>query len=266
VNKIEQEKYVAWVGLTYSDIQIWGQYKRLVDFIFDEYPKSGRRFDEISLPTLFTLSHALELAFKENIKFFREYHGSKIFSKFESWENLIVSHDLKKLATEFKSGFIKLHKKVNAPNEEKMKFLSYFSQLEELIEILDRGTETYRYVNKIDSKGTVTKQSIKSGKKIDLLAVKNLFEKANELFIGAPNALGRYTDYIDYKKGNSQYVKGKGYLYIQKLPFSPEFLEVVKKKLDEQLTSLGSNLWMDSKSGENFEIQVWENDIYIISI
>lgn len=65
MTRIERERYVAWVGLSYDDLQIWGQYERLVDFIFEEYPETNRRFDEISLPTLFTISHAIELALKD---------------------------------------------------------------------------------------------------------------------------------------------------------------------------------------------------------
>ena len=78
MNKIERDKYIAWVGMTYSDAQIWGQYERLVDFIFEEYPKTRRRFDEISLPVLFTMSHAIELALKENIDFYRKYVTTQV--------------------------------------------------------------------------------------------------------------------------------------------------------------------------------------------
>lgn len=145
MTKVEQRKYIAWVGYTQGDIQIWGQYEKLFDFIFEEYPKSGRRFDEISFPTLFTLSHALELGLKENIKFFKEYHDSDHLSKFENWTFLMKSHDLNSLSDEFKSGYYKLHKKVNANKEDKVEFVRYYKFLEELTSLIDRNTETYRY-------------------------------------------------------------------------------------------------------------------------
>jgi hypothetical protein len=267
MNRLERDRYIAWVGYTIGDIQIWGQYERLFDFIFEEYPKTNRRFDEISLPTLFTLSHAIELGLKENIKFFKEYHESKHLSKFENWTLLTKSHDLESLSEEFKSGYNKLHKKVNASKEDKEEFNKYFTSLKTLISLLDRNSETYRYYLKIDNKGDKIKQSIKHSKKIDFLEVKGLFDKVKTLLIGAPNSLGIYTDFIDYQKANPKYKKGKGYLYCQRLHYTEHYLEnSVKKKLDERMTRIKDNRWFDTKTGENFEIEIYNNDIYIIAV
>jgi hypothetical protein len=266
MTRIERERYVAWVGLSYDDVQIWGQYERLVDFIFDAYPKANRRFDEISLPTLFTISHAIELALKENIKFFKKYHGSQHLTKFDSWAMLIKSHDLEALAFEFKAAYMKLHEKVKAEEGDKREFLKYYAELEKLIKILDRNTETYRYSLKLDNEGQVIKKSIDHSKTIDLYTLKTLFDSVKTLFIGAPNSLGRYTDFIDYKNGNPDYKKGRGFLYCQRLNYTEHFLDSVKATLNEQLTPLANGTWMNSKTGENFEIQVWEGNIYIIAI
>lgn len=266
MNRIERDKYIAWVGMTYSDTQIWGQYERLVDFVFDEYPKTKRRFDEISLPVLFIISHAIELALKENIDFYQRYHGNNHFTKFKNFVLQKKSHDLKSLADEFKIGFKRLHKKVKADKVHLDEFSKYYIDLEKLISILDRSTETFRYANKIDNQGNFIKKSIDGKKTIDLLELKELFDKVKTLFIGAPNSLGIYTNYIDFKKGNPKYKKGKGYLYCQRLHYTESFLEDVKEKMNEQLTLIEENTWLDSKSGENFEIQVWNNDIYIIAI
>ena len=266
MDRIERDKFIAWVGMTYDDVQIWGQYERLVDFIFQEFPKTKRRFDEISLPTLFTLSHAIELALKENIKFFKQYHESDHLTKFDDWTHLIKSHNLKSLASEFKIAYNKLHKKVNASQEDKVEFSKYYKKLIELIEILDRNTETYRYSLKLGNDGEIVKKSISNSKKIDFLQVKRLFDEVKTLFIGAPNSMGVYTDYIDYKKGNPEYKKGKGFLYCQKLHYTDHFLENVKERLNDQLTLIAENHWFDPITNENFEIQVWKNDIFIIAI
>jgi hypothetical protein len=263
---LEQDRYIAWVGYTIGNAQVWGQYERLFDFIFEEFPKTSRRFDEISLPTLFTLSHALELGLKENIKFFKDYHESNHLSKFENWTFLIKSHDLKSLSDEFKIGYKKLHKKVKADEENKNEFLKYYKSLQKLISILDRNTETYRYYLKIDNNGNPIKPGIDHFKKIDFLEIKELFDEVKVLLIGAPNSLGIYTDFIDYQRGNPDYKKGKGYLFCQKLHYTEYFLERVKENLDQDLTQIKENRWLDSKSGENFEIEVFEDNIYIISV
>ncbi len=266
MTNLERDIYIAWIGYTTGDTQIWGQYERLFDFIFEEYPKTGRRFDEISLPTLFTLSHALELGLKENIKFFKKYHESKHLSKFENWTLLTKSHDLKSLSDEFKTGYYKLHKKVKADEENKNEFSKYYKSLQKLISILDRNSETYRYYLKINNTGDKIKASIDHSKKIDFLEVKELFDEVKVLLIGAPNSLGVYTDFIDYQRANPSYKKGKGYLFCQKLHYTEHFLERVKEKLSTELIQINENKWMDSKSGENFEIEVHNDDIYIISV
>ncbi|MGH2563582.1 MAG: hypothetical protein ACRDE8_05050 [Ginsengibacter sp.] len=266
MNRLERDRYIAWVGYPTGDIQIWGQYELLFDFIFEEYPKTKRRFDEISLPTLFTLSHAIELGLKENIEFFKKYHESKLLSKFENWTVLTKSHDLKNLAEEFKSGYNKLHEKVKADKNNKEKFNKYFKSLEKLISILDRNSETYRYYLKLDNKGDRIKESIKHSKKIDFIEVKEHFDKVKTLLIGAPNSLGIYTDFIDYQKANPKYKKGKGYLYCQRLYYTEHFLNRVKEELDKTLTRIKDDRWFDTKTGENFEIEIYKNDIYIIAV
>lgn len=266
MNKLERDKYIAWVGYTYGDIQIWGQYERLFDFIFEEYPKTRRRFDEISLPTLFTLSHALELGLKENIKFFKEYHESEPLSKFENWTLLMKSHDLKSLSDEFKSGYNKLHKKVKANKENKEEFTKYYKSLHKLISLLDRNSETFRYNYKTDKQGVIVKKSIVHSKKIDFLEIKDLFDDVKILLVGAPNSLGIYTDFIDFQRANPQYKKGIGYLYRQKLQYTAEFLEFVKETLNETMTLISDGRWLDTMTGENFEIEVFNNDIYIVAV
>ena len=173
---------------------------------------------------------------------------------------------MKSLSDEFKIGYKRLHKKVKADKSHLDEFSKYYKELEKLLLILDRNTETFRYSNKLDNEGKFVKKSIDGKKRIDLLELKGLFDKVKSLFIGAPNSLGIYTDYVDFKQGNPEYKKGKGYLYCQRLHYTESFLENVKEKLNQQLTVIGENTWSDSKSGEIFEIQVWDNDIYIIAI
>ncbi|MDP4270755.1 MAG: hypothetical protein Q8909_11600 [Bacteroidota bacterium] len=266
MNKIERDRFITYIGQTYNNIQIWGQYERMVDFLYEEYPKTKRRFDEIAQPLLFTISHAIELALKENIKFFEQYVTSKQLTKFESWTNLLKSHDLKALSSEFKIFFHRFHKQVKASEEDKNEFNKYYKVLESINNILERNAETFRYSEKLDNNGKTIKPSIKSNKRIDLHEVKSIFDDLKKLFIGAPNAMGIYTDYIDYKKNNPTYKKGKGKLYCQRIPYTEYSLENIKEKLTQDLKKLKDNLWLDPKSNSNYEIQVWNNDIYIIEI
>lgn len=265
MDKKAKDKFITYIGQTDDNIQIWGQYERMVDFLFEEFPKTNRRFDEIAQPLLFTISHAIELALKENIKFFKQYVNPKYLTKFAGWTNLLKSHNLDNLTSEFKIFYDRLHKQVNAPNEDKEKFNKYYEILENLNKILERNVETYRYSEKLDKDGNAIEQSIKSNKKIDLLEVKSMFDDLKNLFMGAPNSMGVYTDYLDFKKNNLEYTKGKGKLYCQRLYYTEHFLAQVQEKLTQDLQKIGENLWLDT-NGSSYEIQVWDKDIYIIEI
>lgn len=266
MHKLNIDKYITYIGYTHNNIQIWGQYEKMVDFLFDEFPKTNKRFDEIAQPFLFIISHAIELALKENIKFFQNYNITKHLTKFENWPLLLKSHDLALLTSEFKIIFYRFHKQVKAPKELKDEFNEYFKILTTLIKILERSTETYRYSEKLDNNGYHIKASIKTQKKINLLDVKSMFNALKDLFTGAVNAMGIYTDYIDFKKNNTNYKKGKGKLYCQKLHYTEHFLENIKATLDKDLIRINENLWTNPSNYKNYEIQIWNKDIYIIEI
>lgn len=266
MNNIEKDRFITYVGQTYNNVQIWGQYDRMVDFLFEEYSKTKRRFDEIAQPFLFTISHAIELALKENIKFFERYVTSKQLTKFENWTHLLKSHDLEALTSEFKIFFDRFHKQVKASKEDKDEFNKYYKILGKLNSVLERNAETYRYSEKLDKNGITVKSSIKISKKIDLLEVKSMFDDLKILFIGASNKMGIYTDYLDFKTNNPEYKKGKGKLYCQRLHYTENFLENVKENLTEDLKKVNDNLWLDQNNYKSYEIQIWDNDIYIIEI
>ncbi|WP_339660025.1 hypothetical protein [Croceibacter atlanticus] len=265
MGKFERDRFIAWIGHSNDNNIIWGQHERLFEFIFEEYSKTKRRFDEISIPTLAVLSHAIELGLKQNIQFFKQYHQSEHLSQFDDWNQLLKSHDLDKLSKEFKNGFLKLHTEVNALHKEKIEFLLYFKKFVLLINILSRHSETYRYAFKLDKNGAITKPSIERSKKIDFIKLKESFDKAKTLLVGASNIMGRYTDFIDYKNAHPEYIKGKGYLLVQKLHYSEHYLISLKEQLDSIFLRTEENKWFDTNTAENYEIEVWDKDIYIIA-
>src|ERR1700733_2145240 len=165
MNMAERDRYRAYVGMyANNNTSIWGQYDRLVEFVFETYSNTNRRFDEIAVSLLHTISHGLELAMKENIEFFAEYHEIQHLTKFENQTALIKSHDLSDLAEEFKIAYFRLHKKLGLDTEETKEFNKYFQPLLELITILDRTSETYRYATKIGKNGEFLKMSLEHQK------------------------------------------------------------------------------------------------------
>jgi hypothetical protein len=78
--------------------------------------------------------------------------------------------------------------------------------------------------------------------------------------------MAKYTDYIDYMRGNASYKGGKGSLLMQRLPYTENFLENVKTYMNKEFTPLKNEIWLDTRTGKNYEIKVWNGDIYILSI
>jgi hypothetical protein len=267
MNMSERDRYRAYVGMyANNNISIWGQYDRMVEFVFKTFSATNRRFDEIAVPLLHTISHGIELALKENIEFFAEYHEVKHLTKFESQTDLMKSHNLEDLAEEFKIAYFRLHKKLGLGIEDTKEFNKYFLPLLELIEILERTSETYRYATKIGKNGEFLKMSLDHQKQIDFLKVRELLSQTQTLFLGAPNSVGHFTDYIDYQRAHTDYNRGNGFLYCQKLHFTEWYLQELTEKLNKEMVKVKDGIWFDQKSGENYELQVWNNDIYIIAI
>lgn len=267
LSRAEKDRYIAYVGMyADSNAAIWGQYDRIVNYIFDSYPKINSRIDPIAVPLLNTMAHGIELGLKESIAFFHTYHESVHLKNFDSWVALEKSHDLDLLAEEFKIGYFKLFDKFGLDQDDREEFNKYYKPLEELLGLLERSAETFRYATKMDKQGAFVKFSVDRHKTFDLLHIKALFDEVNTLFLGAPNSLGSYTDFIDFQRGNEHYDAGIGHLYVQRLTYSEHFLEQTKDWLDERMNQFKPGLWFDDSTGTNYEIQVWNRDIYIIAV
>lgn len=263
----EKDRFVAHLGMYgTNDVSIWGQYDHLVDFIFEEYPKTNQRFDIIAAPLLHTIAHGIELGLKENIAFFREYHGKNQLKYYDNWTALIKSHDLAELADEFRIGYFRLADQLKLRKEEREIFNEYYAPLEELVGILDRASETFRYAAKIDKDGEFIKMSIDGQKTFDFLKIKELFDGVKHLLIGAPNSVAHYTDFTDFQRANKDYDAGKGYLYCQRLYYTEHFLKNIEGQLAETMKLLPSGIWFDPKTAENYEVKVWQGYIYIIAV
>jgi hypothetical protein len=264
----KKNRNMSYVGWADSNQAIWGQYERMVDFLFQEYDKTQRRYDEISIPLLNTISHAIELALKENIIFFNTYSGRQSTSKFENFTTLMKSHNLDRLAAEFKVAFDYVHKKLKITKDQKTEFNTYYAKLEKLLKILERNAETFRYSHKLDKDGNLVKPSIPQNKKIDFLQIKELYQSVKTLFIGAPNGIGHYTDFVDYQKGNPNFKRGKGYLYCQRLPYDLWLFEKLHEEAvkEKKWVKIREHVYFDPQTKENYEITHWNGDIYIIAI
>ena len=73
LSKREKEKLKAYVGHSYSDMNLVGQYENAVDILINHTIEKGERVDLIAHPLLYLMRHSIELALKENIRYLDKY-------------------------------------------------------------------------------------------------------------------------------------------------------------------------------------------------
>ena len=265
MNRRQREKYKAWIGYIDTDARIWGQYKSMVDFIYEKYPSTNRRFEIIAIPLLFTISHAIELGLKENIKYLKKYSQSNLLTAFQNWILLVKSHDLKGLSKEFKSQFNKTCKKLKVEKSIKLEFKNLFKELEKLIDLLERGAETFRYANKLDNKGEFVKTSINFEKKIDFYEIEKAFKEVDKLLTHSADVISHYTDYVNLIEEKPQYKNGyKNHLWCTALYVGGGVDDNIRERFNREMIQQGTDKWLDKEQGESIEMIIHKNHAYLL--
>ncbi|AEE48912.1 hypothetical protein [Haliscomenobacter hydrossis] len=265
MDKRQRENYKAWIGYINSDSRIWGQYTDMVDFVYKEYPKTKQKFEVIAIPLLFTMSHAIELGLKENIMHLKKYSQSKLLTAFNDWMILVKSHNLKGLSKEFNSQFNKTCKKLGVENDIKAGFNKLYGELEKIIVVLEKGTETYRYANKLDNKSEFVEKSLEFEKKIDFYELEKLFTEVDKLLTRTTNLISEYTDYVDLVEAHPQYKIGyKNRLLCRALYVGGGTDLKIRKKFDKEMIRQEDDKWFDKDQGESIEMVIHDDHVYLL--
>ena len=183
------------LGTTFGDY--FGTYQTAVEALYNCIVRKEKTVNEISYPLLFLVRHSLELGYKANINYLAQY--SKLKDKVY-WEK----HFLKELHQALKKHFnmviknLKNDYQVTVAHQEVQEFEKYYTELERLTGIfdtLDRGSYSFRYPVSTAKKGSnvVFAQNVS----INLLEIKEFFDKAMILLTYTVDVLSPYTDYID---------------------------------------------------------------------
>lgn len=166
------------------------QYQEAFEFLFNNRDNAKKESKLIDLPLLYLLRHYLELSFKYNIDYFKDFS--------EKTDYLVKSkdtHDINCLYLGFKLHFDESFKKLKVDKSIKKQINSYFMNLKKLVDILinlDNDGVSFRYSN--DKYGS---------KNIDLETTLNLIED-----IGKPYK--NCKDLLDYSTNvhNDLLIKG----------------------------------------------------------
>lgn len=194
-DKYIRTKFEAFLGNYMSFSSYLSSYENAFKALIDNVNDSGYHVDYLAYPILFTARHALELGFKANIRYFSKYSEKTDYTNSDS-------HNLKDLFNGFKihvrESIKKLKEKydIEVEKEDIEDFENYCKAVDALVsrfDILDKGSFCFRYPVDKDNK-----RAFQPTDKVNILDIKELFEKAMILLHHTADLFSKYTDYAEY--------------------------------------------------------------------
>lgn len=197
--KVVSEKYLrallhAHLGHYTSFTSYLFSYKTAFDILLNQIKEERVAVDVVAYPILFIARHCLELGFKLNIRWFKQYSKKEDYQKANT-------HNLEGLFSGFKlhvRGALKsIENLVGHPIDKTdiEEFESYCTQVEKLtsmLHTLDMFSDSFRYP--IDKKGS---KSFEPNIEIDLLDIEELFQQSMTLLMFTADVFSKYTSYAD---------------------------------------------------------------------
>jgi len=181
----DKDKLTAFIGSSYSDMNIVGQYENAINILINQIVEEKLRIDIIAYPLLYLMRHTIELALKENIKYLSKY------SKLSAGK--LNTHTLTELVLKFETHYNKISIENNFDAELNEDFTKYLTDLKHIISNLGIDASSFRYVYSTDKT-----KIFNSSASVKIYEVKIKFDNSIVFLIHTADAISQYTDYIDY--------------------------------------------------------------------
>ncbi|VBB45843.1 conserved hypothetical protein [uncultured Paludibacter sp.] len=194
-DKYTKSRFNAYLGNYMNFGSYLSSYENAFNTLIDSVNTSGFHVDYLAYPILFTARHSLELGFKANIRYFAKYSKKSNFVNTDS-------HNLIDLFSAFKihvrESIINLKKKyqIDVEKDDIKDFESYCKMVDDLVDkfdVLDKGSFCFRYPVDKSNKRVFQPTDI-----VNILDIKELFDKAMILLNHTADIFSKYTDYADY--------------------------------------------------------------------
>lgn len=125
---------ISYIGYTPEKNASYAiQYQETFEFLFNKREDAKKESKSIDLPLFYLLRHYLELSFKYNIEYFKDYSG-----KNDYLTKLYNTHKVSDLYTAFKIHFEKSFEALSLEIELKEQIKNYFIELDKLVDILSK--------------------------------------------------------------------------------------------------------------------------------
>lgn len=194
MQKYTRNKFEAFLGSYLSFGSYLTSYENAFRALIDSVNNSGFHVDYLAYPILFIARHSLELGFKANIRYFSKYSEKSDYI----YDN---SHNLKDLFSGFETHFrefikqLKVKYGIEVAKEDILDFEEYCIAVENLVDrfnLLDKSSYCFRYP--VDTKN---KKNFSPTDSVNILDIKELFDKAMILLQHTADLFSKYTDYAD---------------------------------------------------------------------
>jgi len=138
LGKRQLERLKAYVGQSNSDMNLVGQYENAIDILINHIIEQGDRVDLIAHPLLYLMRHTIELALKENIRYFNKYSNLGL--------GKIKTHSIDDLFKEFERHYNEIANNLNFKAEPETEYDQYAVDLKKLIQSLGTDGSSFRYI------------------------------------------------------------------------------------------------------------------------
>lgn len=194
VNNYTRHQFNAYLGYYISFGNYLYSYKAAFEALLKNVHESGLHVDHLAYPILFIARHCMELGFKTNIRYFIKYSEKDDYKK-------AGTHDLEKLFAAFKLHIyttidnLKEKYGIEVEKGDIDEFNNYCKEVDKLtsiFHILDKSSDSFRYpVDKENNK------SFEHHETLNLLDVKELYDKSMLLLTHTADVFAKYTDFAD---------------------------------------------------------------------
>jgi hypothetical protein len=194
IDKYTKNRFEAYIGYYLTFGGYLNSYKNAFDILVQSIMESGSRIDVIAYPVLYIARHCMELGFKSNIRFFMKYSEKENFRKANT-HNLVTLFSAFKLHVNETIKNLKEKYDIVVEQGDIDEFNQFCVEVDKLTNVfhkLDEKSDSFRYpIDKENNKSFDNKETI------NILDVKELFEKAMTLFFYTSDVFGKYTDFAD---------------------------------------------------------------------
>lgn len=249
-NKHDRYQFTAYVGHAFSDMGLLGEYENAINIIIKELKATKTRIDVVAHPVLYMMRHSLELGYKGNFEYFKNYSDRA---------SINMGHNLEKLHLELKAHFDLMKVKLNFDKILIEEFEKYYNETSLLINQLGpTEVSSFRYTRNTKGQrifqGTETK---------NIGEIKALYDKAVTMLVHTSDLVAPYTDYADLVKKLPDFQGGLGTV---QMTFPSFQLDFVVSRLNEQYEKIDRLSWKDKVAGQMLVVVTIDDNCYLTPV